>query len=118
MPGERCWYVKNHAALMGLRDVRLWMLTILAGSVDLIFIGPNDLALLGYASAKCTEPKFEEAVDRIVSTAKKHGKKVGILIKDGQSAKDAKDKFDFMALGADVRGLQAWYEKELSLARS
>jgi 4-hydroxy-2-oxoheptanedioate aldolase len=85
-----------------------------------IFIGPNDLALalLGYAPAKGDEHTFVEAIDRIVTTAKKHGKKTGILAKDGEAAKTMKQRFDFIALGADARALQAWYGKELSLARS
>ena len=87
---------------------------------DVIFIGPNDLALalLGYAPAKGTETTFQEAIDRIVSTAKKHCKKVGILARDGERAKEAKTRFDFVALGADARALQAWYRAELDLARS
>lgn len=88
--------------------------------LDLIFIGPNDLALalLGYAPAKGTEPQFQAAIDQIVAAAKKHGKKIGILMKDGESAKQAKERFDFIALGAEVRALQAWYGKELAVARS
>ena len=87
---------------------------------DVVFIGPNDLALalLGYAPAKGDEKTFTEAIDRIVTTAKKHGKKVGILAKDGEAAKAMKERFDFIALGADARALQAWYGKELTLAKS
>jgi 4-hydroxy-2-oxoheptanedioate aldolase len=76
------------------------------------------LALLGYAPAKGDESPFTEAIDRIVSTAKKHGKKVGILAKDGEAAKTMKERFDFIALGADARALQGWYGKELTLAKS
>lgn len=86
----------------------------------MIFIGPNDLALalLGYAPAKGHESIFKEAIDKIVTTAKKHGKKVGILAKDGEAAKVMRQRFDFIALGADARALQAWYGKELSVAKS
>lgn len=91
----------------------------LAG-VDVVFIGPNDLALalLGYAPAKGDEKIFVEAIDRIVTTTKNHGKKTGILAIDGEAARKMKDRFDFIALGADARALQAWYRKELSSART
>lgn len=46
---------------------------------DMIFIGPNDLALsvLGYVTATGTEPEFVEAIEKIVAAARKHGKWVG-----------------------------------------
>ena len=89
-------------------------------SQDLILIGPNDLALalLGYCSAKQTETIFLEAIDTIVETARRHGKKTGIVVLDGESAKKAKQRFDFVVLSADVRALQAWYGRELNLAMS
>ncbi|KAI1618773.1 Pyruvate/Phosphoenolpyruvate kinase-like domain-containing protein [Exophiala viscosa] len=88
--------------------------------VDLLFIGPNDLALalLGYTPAKYTETCFLEAIDKVVESAHKHGKKVGILSVDGEAAKKAKERFDMVVLSNDVRSLQAWYSKELKLARS
>ncbi|MCJ1301863.1 hypothetical protein MMC08_004664 [Hypocenomyce scalaris] len=88
--------------------------------VDLVFIGPNDLALslLGYTPAKYTETVFLEAIDKVVAVAKKHGKKVGILVLDGEAAKKAKERFDLVVMSADVRALQAWYGKELKVAKS
>ena len=76
------------------------------------------LALLGYAPAKGDEKPFTDAIDRIVTTAKKHGKKIGILARDGEAAKVMKERFDFIALGADARALQGWYGTELQLAKS
>lgn len=86
---------------------------------DLILIGPNDLALalLGYAPAKYDEKAFLEAIDGIVVTVKKYGKKTGIVVTDGERAKKAKDRFDLVVLSADVRAVQAWYGKELKTAR-
>jgi 4-hydroxy-2-oxoheptanedioate aldolase len=87
---------------------------------DLIFIGPNDLALalLGYTPATYTEPIFLNAIDKVVTSAKKNYKKVGILAIDGCAAKNAKEKFDFVVMSADIRSLQAWYRAELEVARS
>lgn len=86
---------------------------------DLVFIGPNDLALalLGYTPAKYTESVFLEAIDKVITSAKKYGKKTGILAVDGEAAKRAKERFDFVILGADARALQAWYKRELAVAR-
>jgi 4-hydroxy-2-oxoheptanedioate aldolase len=88
--------------------------------LDLVFIGPNDLslALLGYTPAKYTEPVFLDAIDKVVASAKKHCKKVGILAVDGDAAKKAKERFDLVVMSADIRSLQAWYRAELEVARS
>ncbi|KAK5120784.1 hypothetical protein LTR85_005850 [Meristemomyces frigidus] len=87
--------------------------------VDVIFIGPNDLALalLGYAPAKNTEPVFVEAINGIVASAKNYGKKVAMVVVDGEGAKKAKERFDLVVLSADARALQAWYRQELNVAR-
>ncbi|UPK94595.1 hypothetical protein LCI18_005530 [Fusarium solani-melongenae] len=87
---------------------------------DMLFIGPNDLALsiLGYVPAKGDEPEFVEAVEKIVSAAKKHGKWVGRLSNDGASARKDLEMFDTVALGYDVRAIQNWYRAELKTARS
>ena len=55
----------------------------------MIFIGPNDLALsiLGYVPAKGDEPKFVNAIDKILAAARKHGKWVARLSNDGASCK-------------------------------
>lgn len=86
----------------------------------MLFIGPNDLALsvLGYVPAKGDEPEFVEAIEKIVSAAKKHGKWVGRLSNDGASAKKHLEVFDTVALGYDVRAIQNWYRAELKTARS
>lgn len=88
--------------------------------LDLIFIGPNDLALslLGYTPAKYTEKIFLDAIDKVVASAKKHGKKVGTLSVDGEAAKKAKERFDLVLLSADARAIQTWYRRELGIARS
>lgn len=86
----------------------------------MLFIGPNDLALalLGYTPATFTEKVFLDAIDKVVVSAKKYGKKVGILAVDGETAKKAKERFHMVVMSADVRAVQAWYKKELDIARS
>ncbi|KAK3697395.1 hypothetical protein LTR37_017457 [Vermiconidia calcicola] len=87
--------------------------------IDLVFVGPNDLtlALLGYTPANWSEPVFSEAIEKIVTTAKKNGKKTGILATDGEHAKRLKKDFDLVAISTDVRALQAWYGQQLELAK-
>lgn len=76
------------------------------------------LSLLGYTPAKGTEPEFLEAMDKIVDTAKRYGKKVGLFVTDGEAAREARERFDFVALGTDVRALQSFYTQALKQARS
>ncbi|KAE8150462.1 Pyruvate/Phosphoenolpyruvate kinase-like domain-containing protein [Aspergillus avenaceus] len=87
--------------------------------VDMVFIGPNDLALsvLGYVPAKGTEPEFVGAVEKIVAAARRHGKWVGRLSNDGAACKEHLKVFDTVALSYDIRAIQNWYFAELRAAR-
>ena len=86
----------------------------------MVFIGPNDLALsvLGYVPAKGDEPEFVDAIEKIVSAGRKHGKWVGRLSNDGASAKEHLKVFDTVAMSYDIRAIQNWYKSELQVARS
>jgi 4-hydroxy-2-oxoheptanedioate aldolase len=86
----------------------------------MIFIGANDLALsiLGYAPAGGTEPEFVEAIQKIVTTARAHGKWIGRLSNDGALCKEHLRTFDTVALSYDIRAIQNWYTAELQAARS
>ncbi|KAF5687781.1 2,4-dihydroxyhept-2-ene-1,7-dioic acid aldolase [Fusarium denticulatum] len=83
-------------------------------------VGPNDLALsiLGYAPARGNEPEFNDAMEKIIAVARKHGKWIGRLSNDGASAREHLRIFDTVALGYDVRAIQNWYLAELESARS
>lgn len=88
--------------------------------VDLVFIGPNDLAmsLLGYVPARGDEPEFLAAIDKIIAAARKHGKWVGRLVNDGTKAKEARERYDTVAVTGDTKAIQNWYRAELEIARS
>ncbi|KAJ5771819.1 Pyruvate/Phosphoenolpyruvate kinase-like domain-containing protein [Penicillium odoratum] len=88
--------------------------------VDMVFIGPNDLALsiLGYVPARGDEPEFIKAIENIVAAARKHGKWVGRLSNDGASSKEHLKVFDTVAMSYDIRAIQSWYRTELEVARS
>lgn len=87
---------------------------------DMVFIGPNDLALsvLGYVPAKSDEPAFIDAIDKITAAARKHGKWVARLSNNGSQCKEHLKVFDSIALSYDIRAMQNWYKAELQAARS
>lgn len=88
--------------------------------VDLVFIGPNDLALslLGYTPAQGDEPVFVEAVDRIIAAARKYGKWAGRMVNNGSVAREAKKRYDMVAITGDTKAIQNWYMAEFDIARS
>jgi 4-hydroxy-2-oxoheptanedioate aldolase len=88
--------------------------------VDMVFIGPNDLALslLGYVPANGDEPEFVDAIEKIVAAARRHGKWVGRLSNDGAACREHLKVFDTVALSYDVRAIQNWYKAELAVART
>ena len=89
-------------------------------SRDMVFIGPNDLALsiLGYVPAKGDEPDFVNAIEKIVAAARKYGKWVCRLSNDGALCKEHLKTFDTVAMSYDIRAIQNWYTSELQVARS
>ncbi|TGJ88282.1 hypothetical protein E0Z10_g431 [Xylaria hypoxylon] len=88
--------------------------------VDLVFIGPNDLAqsLLGYVPARGDEPEYIAAIDKIVSAARKHGKWSGRMVNNGTAAKQEREKYDTVAITGDTKAIQNWYISEFEIARS
>ncbi|RAH71337.1 HpcH/HpaI aldolase family protein [Aspergillus aculeatinus CBS 121060] len=88
--------------------------------VDLVFIGPNDLAqaLLGYVPARGDEPVFVEAINKIVEAGRKYGKWVGRMVNNGALAKEARGMYDTVAMTGDTKAVQNWYIAELEVARS
>lgn len=88
--------------------------------VDLVFIGPNDLAqsLLGYVPARGDEPEFVAAVDKIIAAARKHGKWAGRMVNNGAAAKEARQRYDTVAITGDTKAIQNWYVAEFEVARA
>lgn len=88
--------------------------------VDLVFIGPNDLAqsLLGYVPARGDEPEFVDAINRIVEAGRRHGKWVGRMVNNGSVAQEARKTYDTVAITGDTKAIQNWYIAELEIARS
>jgi 4-hydroxy-2-oxoheptanedioate aldolase len=88
--------------------------------VDLVFIGPNDLAqsLLGYTPARGDEPEFTSAIDKIEAAARKHGKWFGRMVNDGASAIEAKKRYNTVAMTGDTKAIQNWYTAEIGKVRA
>lgn len=88
--------------------------------VDLVFIGPNDLAqsLLGYVPARGDEPEFVAAIDKIIAAGRKHGKWVGRMVNNGTVAKEERPRYDTVAITGDTKAIQNWYISEFDIARS
>ncbi|RHZ70293.1 hypothetical protein CDV55_103740 [Aspergillus turcosus] len=88
--------------------------------VDMVFIGPNDLAqsLLGYVPARGDEPEFVAAVEKIIAAGRKYGKWVGRMVNDGARAKEARARYDTVAITGDTKAIQNWYMAEFEMARS
>jgi 4-hydroxy-2-oxoheptanedioate aldolase len=68
--------------------------------------------------ARGDEPDFVNAVDKILTAAKNHGKWVGRLSNNGALCKEHLKVYDTVALSYDIRALQNWYTRELQVARS
>lgn len=88
--------------------------------VDVVFIGPNDLAqaLLGYTPARGDEPEFVAAMDKIVAAARKHGKWAARMVNNGSAAREARKRYDTVAITGDTKAIQNWYIAELEVAKS
>ena len=70
--------------------------------VDVLFVGPLDLSVNMGVPQQLDHPKFQEALDKVVSACKKSGKAAGILlVKTDMVEPIVKKGFTFIALGTD-----------------
>ncbi|KAL9480223.1 hypothetical protein ACSS6W_005009 [Trichoderma asperelloides] len=88
--------------------------------VDMVFIGPNDLAqsILGYVPARGDEHEFVTAIDKIIEAGRKHSKWVGRMVNNGTVAKEVRSRYDTVAITGDTKAVQNWYIAEFETARS
>ncbi|PYH63716.1 HpcH/HpaI aldolase family protein [Aspergillus vadensis CBS 113365] len=88
--------------------------------IDMLFVGPNDLASsLGYFALDHAQiPEVQEATDRVLQAAKGAGKYAGhfALSADVAAAK-YQQGFDFVNSGADIVALTSWMSAELTRLR-
>jgi 2-dehydro-3-deoxyglucarate aldolase/4-hydroxy-2-oxoheptanedioate aldolase len=70
--------------------------------VDVLFIGPRDLASALGVGADFTAPAYQNALASVVTACQRHGRQAGILASDAQSAARLLDiGFTFVAVGSD-----------------
>lgn len=88
--------------------------------IDMLFIGPNDLASsMGYvAFDHASEPEVQRATARVLKAGLDAGKYVGhfALSADAAAAK-VEDGFHFVNCGADIVAITAWMTNEMSKFR-
>ncbi|TDZ99648.1 5-keto-4-deoxy-D-glucarate aldolase [Colletotrichum sidae] len=89
--------------------------------IDMLFIGPNDLASsMGYvAFDHASNPEVQEASARVLKAGLAAGKYVGhfALSADAAAAK-YKQGYHFVNCGADMVAITAWMSNEMSKLRS
>ncbi len=76
--------------------------------VDILFVGPLDLSFALGVPRDFANPKFQEALARVVVAAKAHGKVAGILASNAFGARKLVEQgFNFIAIGSDSTLLAA-----------
>lgn len=89
--------------------------------IDMLFIGPNDLASsMGYvAFDHASIPEVQEATARVLKAGLDAGKYVGhFALSAEDAARRHKQGFHFVNCGADIVALTAWMTAEMQRMRS
>lgn len=88
--------------------------------IDLLFVGPFDLGNnIGHPIIDGhIKPELSSAIQRVLETSHKFGKKCGIYCTSGQQAKEyAKVGFDIIHVATDFTSLQFVMAQEMSIAK-
>lgn len=89
--------------------------------VDMLFIGPNDLAAsMGYVAFEhASIPEVQDASAQILKAGLQAGKYVGhFALSAEEAAARHKQGFHFVNCGADIVALTAWMSAEMTRLRS
>ncbi|KAF4122930.1 4-hydroxy-2-oxoheptanedioate aldolase [Geosmithia morbida] len=89
--------------------------------IDMLFIGPNDLASsMGYfAFDHASIPEVQEASSRVLKAARDAGKYVGhFALSAAAAAQKYEEGFDFVNCGADIVALTAWMSNEMDTLKA
>jgi 2-keto-3-deoxy-L-rhamnonate aldolase RhmA len=87
--------------------------------VDVIWVGHYDLTVSMGFPGDFTNPRYHDAIKRVVSTAQKYNKPAGFLAMNEAAARDYWAKgFRMMGYGSDFRLLQSAVSLGMSLLRS
>lgn len=89
--------------------------------IDMLFVGPNDLASsMGYvAFDHASIPEVQQAIARVLKAGLEAGKYVGHFALSAQEAAQRyKQGFHFVNCGADILALTAWMSAEMAKMKS
>lgn len=71
--------------------------------VDVLFVGPTDLSVNLGLLDKTEDPRFQDALRKVVDAAKSHGKAAGVLTTSSEIARDYLNLgFTFVATSSDM----------------
>ena len=71
--------------------------------IDVIFLGPYDMSQSMGITGQVTHPRIQEAAEKVVAAAKKHGKVAGIFAGSGAVAKErASQGFQYITVSVDI----------------
>lgn len=86
--------------------------------VDVLFVGPADLSHSLGIPGQFSSPTYQEALRRVVSASRAHGKAAGILLYDSASFRPHLELgFRFVGIGADVSFVNDGVKAALAAAR-
>ena len=87
--------------------------------IDAVYIGPADLSLtLGLPSAKDqTDPRFHEALARVVDACRRHGVVPGVHASSALAAARLAAGFRLIATGFDIGPVTAAFAADLTASR-
>lgn len=87
--------------------------------VDVLFVGPRDLSHDLGVPGQVTAPEFLDALEKVRTAARSHGKACGLLVNDGAAARTRiAEGWTFVAIGSDTTLLAAETRRQLDRARS
>ena len=71
--------------------------------IDVIFMGPYDMSQSMGITGQVTHPRIQEAAEKVVTAARKHGKVAGIFAGNGAAAKErAAQGFQYITVSIDI----------------
>lgn len=86
--------------------------------VDVLFVGPADLSHSLGIPGQFSNPRYQDALKRVVAACRAHGKAAGILLYDHASFKPHLDLgYTFVGIGADVSYVNEGIKAALAAAR-
>jgi 4-hydroxy-2-oxoheptanedioate aldolase len=87
--------------------------------VDVLFVGPRDLSHDLGVPGDITAPQFTDAIERVKTASRRHGKACGLLVNDGAAAaRRLEQGWSFVAIGSDSTLLAAAVSAEFGRART